>query len=68
MCVISPVFSGTEETFKCDLVLLAMGFLGPERSVVNELKLECDPRSNMKTPMDKYNTSVENVYAAGDCR
>lgn len=60
--------TGTEQLYKCDLVLLAMGFLGPERTVVDQLNMNCDPRSNMKTPQDKYNTSVPKVYAAGDCR
>ena len=45
-----------------------MGFLGPEKSIVKELNMECDPRSNMKTPKNKYHTSVPKVYAAGDCR
>lgn len=45
-----------------------MGFLGPEKSVIKELGIDCDPRSNMKTPADKYNTSMPKVYAAGDCR
>ncbi|XP_067951479.1 uncharacterized protein [Watersipora subatra] len=59
---------GTEELYKCDLVLLAMGFLGPEQAVIKQLNMECDPRSNMKTPKDQYATSVPKVYAAGDCR
>jgi len=62
------MFPDTDELYKCDLVLLAMGFLGPEKSVVKELSIDCDPRSNMKTPPNKYNTSVPKVYAAGDCR
>lgn len=60
--------AGTEQVFKCDLILLAMGFLGPERAIVKELSLDCDPRSNMKTPTNKYITSIDKVYAAGDCR
>ena len=54
--------------YKCDLVLLAMGFLGPERVIVKELDLDCDPRSNIRTPKDQYKTCVDKVYAAGDCR
>ncbi len=50
---------------ECDLVLLAMGFLGPEKALLEELALEADPRSNVKTPAGKYSTSVPHVYAAG---
>lgn len=59
---------GSEKTYKCDLVLLAMGFLGPERAIVEELSLNLDPRGNLETPRSKYNTCVPNLYAAGDCR
>uniref|UniRef100_A0A5K3FD94 glutamate synthase (NADH) n=1 Tax=Mesocestoides corti TaxID=53468 RepID=A0A5K3FD94_MESCO len=59
---------GTERVLDCDLVLLAMGFLGPEKSVLEELVLECDARSNIKTPNGHYVSSVPRVYAAGDCR
>lgn len=53
------------QIFKCDLVLLAMGFLGPERTIVNELSLALDPRSNFQTPSGRYATSVPKVFAAG---
>ncbi|XP_042242518.1 glutamate synthase [NADH], amyloplastic-like isoform X2 [Homarus americanus] len=59
---------GSEKVYKADLVLLAMGFLGPERYIVNELEMEQDPRSNICTPDGKYVTSVDKVFAAGDCR
>lgn len=42
-----------------------MGFLGPEQSIINQLKLAMDPRSNIQTPKGKYRTSLPNVYAAG---
>ncbi|XP_025204305.1 putative glutamate synthase [NADPH] isoform X1 [Melanaphis sacchari] len=58
----------SEQIFKCDMVLLAMGFLGPERTIVNELSLALDPRSNYQTPSGRYATSVPKVFAAGDCR
>ena len=50
------------------LVLLAMGFLGPEQALLKELKLETDPRSNIKAEHEKYTTSIKGVFAAGDCR
>lgn len=60
--------SGSEKIWKADLVLLAMGFTGPERdNVIKELGVELDERGNIKAARN-YQTSVENVFAAGDCR
>lgn len=56
---------GSEKVFKCDLVLLAMGFLGPEKYISTELDLKLDPRSNYETPSGKYATSHPKVFAAG---
>ena len=42
-----------------------MGFLGPEKKIVDELKAKLDPRGNLETPKNKYSTSIPNVYAAG---
>lgn len=59
---------GSEKIWKADLVLLAMGFTGPEPdNAIKALGIELDPRGNIKTG-DNYQTSVENVFAAGDCR
>ncbi len=58
---------GSEFVLKADLVLLAMGFLGPvQEDVIAELGLETDERSNIKT--ERFATSVEGVFAAGDSR
>jgi glutamate synthase (NADPH) small chain len=59
---------GSEKVWKADLVLLAMGFLGPEDTIPNELKLERDPRSNVKAAYEVFETNVEKVFAAGDMR
>src|SRR3954467_295668 len=59
---------GTEKTRPAQLVLLAMGFLGPEQALLKELALETDPRSNIKAEHEKYTTSIKGVFAAGDCR
>ena len=59
---------GTEKTRPAQLVLLAMGFLGPEQPLIKELNLETDPRSNIKAEHEKYTTSIKGVFAAGDCR
>ncbi|CUT99364.1 glutamate synthase [Echinococcus multilocularis] len=58
----------TEKTIECDMALLAMGFLGPEKSILEELNLAADSWSNIKTASGKFSTSVPRVYAAGDCR
>ncbi|MFM7752381.1 MAG: glutamate synthase subunit beta [Opitutaceae bacterium] len=59
---------GTEQTRPAGLVLLAMGFLGPEQALVKEMGLETDARSNIKAEHEKYSTSLKGVFAAGDCR
>jgi glutamate synthase (NADPH/NADH) small chain len=59
---------GTEQTRPAQLVLLAMGFLGPEQALVKSLGLESDPRGNVKAEHEKYTTSLPGVFAAGDCR
>ncbi|KAI2798425.1 hypothetical protein RDWZM_010184 [Blomia tropicalis] len=58
----------TEEVFKADLVLLAMGFLGPESSIIDQLNLTKDGRSNILTKPGTYRTPIERIYSAGDCR
>ena len=60
--------AGSEKEFRADLVLLAMGFLGPEDTIVGKLGLETDERSNFKAEYGQYATSAEGVFAAGDCR
>jgi glutamate synthase (NADPH) small chain len=60
---------GSEFDLKADLVLLAMGFVGPvQKGLLEQLGVERDPRSNVKANMDDYRTSVPKVYAAGDMR
>jgi glutamate synthase (NADPH) small chain len=59
---------GTRRTIPAQLVALAMGFLGPEQTVTEQLGLETDPRSNIKAEHERYTTNVEGVFAAGDCR
>jgi len=59
---------GTEKTRPAQLVLLAMGFLGPEQALLKEIGIETDARSNVKAEHEKYTTSIKGVFAAGDCR
>jgi glutamate synthase (NADPH) small chain len=59
---------GTEKILRADLVLLAMGFVGPEETVLAQLGIERDPRSNAKAEYGEFSTNVRGVFAAGDCR
>jgi len=59
---------GTEKVIPAQLVLLAMGFLGPEQALVKGLGVACDARTNIKAEHEKYTTSLKGVFAAGDCR
>jgi glutamate synthase (NADPH) small chain len=57
----------TERELPAQLVLLAMGFLGPEQALLDQLGVEKDPRGNVKA-IAPYTTSVDGVFAAGDAR
>jgi len=59
---------GTEKTWKADLILLAMGFLGPESYINQEVDIDLDERSNFKADHNIHKTSHPKVFAAGDCR
>ena len=59
---------GTAETLEADLILLAMGFLGPEAYLAKTLGVQLDPRSNYQAQHGRFATSVPGVFAAGDCR
>jgi glutamate synthase (NADPH/NADH) small chain len=62
---------GSEKDVKCDLVLLAMGFVSPVASVLEAFGVERDARGNARAPTDSaaaYKTNLEKVFAAGDMR
>ncbi len=59
---------GSEHVFPAQLVLLAMGFLGPEDQLLQKLGVERDPRTNVKAEHGKFATSIPGVFAAGDMR
>ena len=60
---------GSDFEVPADLVLLAMGFLGPvHNGLVDELELEKDPRGNINATFSEFQTSNEKVFAAGDAR
>ncbi len=59
---------GTEKVWDAELVLLSMGFLGPEQYASDALNMEYDARSNYQAEHGKYITNIVGVFAAGDCR
>jgi glutamate synthase (NADPH/NADH) small chain len=60
--------AGSERVWPAQLVLLAMGFLGPEAQLLAQLGVATDERSNAKAEFGKFATSVRGVFAAGDAR
>ena len=60
--------AGTEEILPADLVLLAMGFIGPEEHLLQQLQVVQDERSNIRATDATYLTNRERIFAAGDAR
>ena len=58
----------TETTWNCDTVLLALGFTGPEKTLIEQFGLETDFRSNIKASESDHKTNVSGVFVAGDMR
>jgi glutamate synthase (NADPH/NADH) small chain len=59
---------GSEQVWPAQLVLLAMGFTGPEAELLDQLGIERDARSNVKTPSESHRTNLPGVFVAGDMR
>jgi glutamate synthase (NADPH/NADH) small chain len=59
---------GTEQVRPAQLVLLALGFTGPELALLDALQIDRDPRGNAKAEHGRFATNVRGVFAAGDCR
>ncbi len=59
---------GTEKVWPADLVFVAVGFEGPESTLVDAFSVEQDRRTNVKARKGDYRTSVDKVFAAGDMR
>ncbi|MDR1015227.1 MAG: glutamate synthase subunit beta [Coriobacteriales bacterium] len=57
---------GSEKLIPADLVLIAMGFSGPERTLVDALGLKTDARGAIATGEGSYHSSLNSVFAAGD--
>jgi glutamate synthase (NADPH/NADH) small chain len=58
----------SEKHWDCDLALLALGFVGAENTIANQLGIEMDVRTNIKANTNDYKTNVSGVFAAGDMR
>jgi glutamate synthase (NADPH) small chain len=60
---------GSEFTLKADMVLLAMGFVGPKKAgLVEQAGVELDARGNVKAPLTNYQTSKAKIFSCGDMR
>ncbi|MAV25924.1 MAG: glutamate synthase [Gammaproteobacteria bacterium] len=59
---------GTEKFWPADLVLLSMGFLGPEHYINETLGIDLDERGNYQARKEDYRTSAPGIYAAAECR
>jgi len=58
----------TEKDWDCDLVLLALGFIGAEKTLAEQFGVEMDFRTNIKASTKDYATNVKGVFSAGDMR
>ncbi len=66
-CMLIKDIPGSEFEIEADLVILALGFMYPEKGLISQLGVELDPRGNVKAD-EHYFTSVKDVFAAGDMR
>ena len=57
---------GTEQIVEAQLVLIAAGFLGSQKYVTDAFKVALNPRTNVATEPDQYETSVPGIFTAGD--
>ena len=60
--------AGSAKVLPAQLILLAMGFLGPEETLLKPLGIVCDERTNVKAEHGKFATNVKGIFAAGDMR
>lgn len=59
---------GSEKEWPAQLILLAMGFLGPDQAIAESMGLATDGRSNFQAKHGEFTTNIDGVFAAGDCR
>ena len=68
-CMLTPVeIPGTEEIIPAQMVLLALGFVGTEQTIFDEFKVQRSQQNNIVADDQKYATSIEGIFAAGDAR
>ncbi|KIL53022.1 glutamate synthase subunit beta [Jeotgalibacillus campisalis] len=65
---IRDAIPGTEKAWPADLVLLAIGFSGPEQGLIEQMNIETNQNSTVKAEYGKYTTNKEGVFSAGDMR
>jgi glutamate synthase (NADPH/NADH) small chain len=67
--IIFEKVKGSTQEINCDLVLLAMGFIGPEKiGMLEQLRVQLDNRGNVVADKDTWMTNIEGVFSAGDMR
>ena len=59
---------GSEMTVSCDLVLIAAGFIGAQKPVINAFGVELDARNTVKCDENDHHTNISKLYSAGDVR
>lgn len=59
---------GSEKTWKSDMLLLAMGFVGSEEYLKDAFSVESDAKSNIKAEYGKFSTNMHKIFATGDAR
>ena len=60
--------ANSEKTWEADLVLLALGFIGPEQEVLNDFGLSTNTMGNIDSAYGEFSTDIDGVFAAGDAR
>lgn len=66
--MISSDVVGSEEIHKVEMLLLALGFSGPEDTIIKEMGVECDKSTNVCAPYGSFMTNISGVFSAGDMR
>ena len=61
--------AGSEKILDCELVLLAMGFVAPQKDgMINQLEVELDERGNVKASEKEFKTNINKIFTCGDMR
>ncbi|GGE37434.1 glutamate synthase [NADPH] small chain [Pullulanibacillus camelliae] len=66
--IVTREIPGTEKIWPVDMVLIAIGFEGPEREILDHMGLQCTYRGTVKAKYGQYTTNIDGVFAAGDVR